>query len=120
MTLIELSLTLGVLILLASLVTIGVKPFYTYRDGRAAGEALRTVRAAMQLYLADNPSTPVSSLTPALLGPYLPGGNMPTLPSVNGVTPTIRVTSFPPVAILNSNPYDPSGNPTDGLWDAGP
>jgi type II secretory pathway pseudopilin PulG len=119
-TLVELAITLGVLVLLASLVTLGVKPYYAYRDGRAAGEALRTVKAAMQLYLADNPSAQVSSLTPALLAPYLPGGNMPTLPSVNGTTPTIRVTSFPPVAILNGNPYDPSPSTTDGLWDAGP
>lgn len=118
-TLIELSITLAVLLLLASLVTLGVKPYYAYRDGRAAGEALRTVKAAMQLYLADNPSAQVSSLTPALLAPYLPGGSMPALPSVNGTVPSIRVTSFPPVAILNSNPYDPSPSTTDGLWDAG-
>jgi type II secretory pathway pseudopilin PulG len=118
-TLVELAIVLSVLILLASIVTIGIKPFYTYRDGRAAGDALRAVKGAMQLYLADNPSTQVSTLTPALLAPYLPGGAMPTLPSVNGVTPTIQVTSFPPVAILNAVQYDPSGSTADGLWDAG-
>jgi prepilin-type N-terminal cleavage/methylation domain-containing protein len=119
-TLLELSITIAVLILLASIVTLSVKPFYAYRDGRAAGEALRSVKTAMQLYLADNPSAQVSSLTSALLAPYLPGQAMPALPLVNGTAPTIRITSFPPVAILNGNPYDPSGSPTDGLWDAGP
>jgi type II secretory pathway pseudopilin PulG len=119
-TLVELSIVLSVLVLLASIVTIGIKPFYTYRDGRAAGEALRTVKTAMQLYLADNPSTQVSTLTPALLATYLPGGATPTLPQVNGVTPTIQVTSFPPVAILNGVQYDPSGSTSDGLWDVGP
>lgn len=117
-TLLELSVTLGVLVLLASIVTLGVKPFYVYRDGRAAGEALRSVKAAMQLYLADNPSAQVSTLTLTALGPYLPGGNLPTLPQVNGTTPTIRFTSFPPASILNGNVYDPTP-PNDGLWDAG-
>src|SRR5260370_18832212 len=53
-------------IFLAGIVSISVQPFIAYRDGRAAGEALRSVKAAQLLYLADYPATPVNSLTQAL------------------------------------------------------
>jgi len=129
-TLVELSITIAVLILLATAFTISARPYFAYRDGRAAGEALRSVKAAMQLYLADNPSTSVAALTPALLAPYLPpqstqnaqqnpNSPLPALPLVNGTMPTIQVTSFPPIATLNNNPYDPSPTKSDGLWDVG-
>ena len=120
-TLVELSVTIAVIILLAGAASLGIKPYYAYRDGRAAGEALRSVKAAQLMYLADNPSTPVANLTQALLLPYMPNGTWPTLPLVNNVAPapTINCAAFPPVAVLNGTPYDPSGSPTDGLWDVG-
>jgi hypothetical protein len=80
---------------------------------------LRSVKAAQLMYLADNPATPVTNLTQALLLPYMPNGYWPTLPSVNGVVPTINCTVFPPVAVLGGVTYDPSGSTTDGLWDVG-
>src|SRR6266436_9540994 len=95
-TLVELSVTIGVIVLLAGIVSLSVQPFMTYRDGRAAGEALRSVKAAQLMYLADNPATPVNSLTQALLLPYMPNGAWPTLPLVNNVppAPTINCTVF--------------------------
>ena len=117
-TLIELSVTIAVILILAGIVAIGVKPYYAYRDGRTAGEMLRAVKATQLMYLSDNPSTPIANLTQAKLLPYMPNGAWPTLPSVNGQVPTIDCTQFPPVAFLNG-PYDPSGSPTDGLWDVG-
>lgn len=118
-TLVELSVTIAVILLLASIVTLGIGPYRAYQDGRAAGEMLSSVKAAQLMYLADNPSTAVTSLTPALLTPYMPNGKWPTLPSVNGQTPTINCVVFPPVATLGGATYDPSGSPTDGLWDVG-
>jgi type II secretory pathway pseudopilin PulG len=118
-TLVELSVTIGVIVLLAGIVSISVQPFMAYRDGRAAGEALRSVKAAQLLYLADHPATPVNSLTQALLLPYMPNGAWPTLPKVGTQTPTINCTVFPPVAGLGGGTYDPSGSSTDGLWDVG-
>src|ERR1700751_189879 len=119
-TLVELSVTIAVILILAGIVTISVKPFVAYRDGTAAGEAHRSVKAAQLMYLADNPSTAITALTQANLLPYMPKGKWPTLPSVNGQTPpTINFNVFPPVAWLNNNPYDPSGSTTDGLWDVG-
>ena len=118
-TLVELSVTIAVILLLASIVTIGIGPYIAYRDGRAAGEVLSSVKAAQLMYLADNPATPVTSLTPALLTPYMPNGTWPTLPTVGTQTPTINCAKFPPVATLGGATYDPSGSTTDGLWDVG-
>jgi prepilin-type N-terminal cleavage/methylation domain-containing protein len=118
-TLIELSVTIAVILILAGAASLGIKPYYAYRDGRAAGEMLRAVKAAQLMYLSDNPSTPVGNLTQAELLPYMPNGAWPTLPSVNGQVPTIDCTKFPPVALLGGAPYDPSGSQTDGLWDVG-
>jgi prepilin-type N-terminal cleavage/methylation domain-containing protein len=119
-TLVEMTVVISVILVLVGAASLAVKPYYAYRDGRSAGEMLRSVKAAQLLYLADYPSTPVTSLTQALLLPYMPNGTWPTLPSVNGVVPTISCIVFPPVAVLaTTNPYDPSGSPTDGLWDVG-
>jgi type II secretory pathway pseudopilin PulG len=118
-TLVELSVTIAVILLLAGAASLAIKPYLAYRDGRAAGEMLRAVKAAQLMYLSDNPSTPVANLTQAQLLPYLPNGAWPVLPSVNGRVPTIDCTKFPPQALLGGAPYDPSGSPTDGLWDVG-
>ncbi|MBW0000349.1 MAG: type II secretion system protein [Verrucomicrobia bacterium] len=124
-TLAELSIVITVLLLLASMVVIGTTPYIAYRDGRQAGEALRSVYAAQMNYLSDNPGVDLTSLTPATatadIVPYLPNGtSLPVLPSVNGVTPQILVNRIPPVASLDGKtPYDPSGSTTDGLWDIG-
>lgn len=118
-TLVELSVTIAVILLLASIATLGIGPYRAYQDGRAAGEMLSSVKAAQLMYLADNPSTAVTSLTPAQLTPYMPNGTWPTLPKVGTQTPTINCTVFPPVAVLGGATYDPSGSPTDGLWDVG-
>ncbi|PWT87143.1 MAG: hypothetical protein C5B58_00195 [Acidobacteria bacterium] len=118
-TLVELSITIGIIIILAGIVSLSVQPFVAYRDGRAAGEALRAVKAAQLMYLADNPATPVNTLTQAMLLPYMPNGAWPTLPKVGAQQPTINCAVFPPVATLGGANYDPSGSTTDGLWDVG-
>jgi prepilin-type N-terminal cleavage/methylation domain-containing protein len=122
-TLVEMTVVIVVILVLAGAASLGIKPYYAYRDGRAAGEALRSVKAAQLMYLSDYPATLVINLTQANLIPYMPQGTLPnpwpTLPPVNGVAPTINCTVFPPVAVLSGTTYDPSGSPTDGLWDVG-
>jgi prepilin-type N-terminal cleavage/methylation domain-containing protein len=118
-TLVELSVVIAVILLLAGAASLAIKPYLAYRDGRAAGEMLRAVKAAQLMYLSDNPSTLPANLTQAELLPYMPNGAWSTLPSVNGQVPTIDCTKFPPVAVLKGAPYDPSGSTTDGLWDVG-
>ena len=118
-TLVELSVAIAVILLLAGAASLAIKPYLAYRDGRAAGEMLRAVKAAQLMYLSDNPSTLPANLTQAELLPYMPNGAWSTLPSVNGQVPTINCAQFPPVAVLNGAPYDPSPTTTDGLWDVG-
>jgi prepilin-type N-terminal cleavage/methylation domain-containing protein len=121
-TLVELTVAIAVILVLVGAASLGVKPYYAYRDGRTAGEMLRAVKAAQLMYLSDNPSALVTSLTPGASGnlvQYMPNGYWPTLPSVTGGVPTINCAVFPPVAVLNGTTYDPSGSATDGLWDVG-
>jgi hypothetical protein len=122
------TVVIAVILLLAGAGSLAFKPWLAYRDGRAAGEMLRAVKAAQLMYLSDNPSTPIANLTQNNLLPYMPNGfangqvnplAWPTLPSVNGQQPTINCAQFPPVAVLNGAPYDPSPTTTDGLWDVG-
>src|ERR1700755_1582823 len=108
-TLVELSVVIAVILILVGAASLGIKPYYAYRDGRTAGEMLRSVKAAQLMYLADYPSTPVANLTQALLLPYMPNGTWPILPSLNGAVPTITCTVFPPVI----SAADPSGSTTD-------
>ena len=122
LTLVELSVTIAVILILAGIVTMSVKPFVAYRDGTTAGEMLRSVKAAQLMYLADHPATDITdqnALKQTNLLPYMPQGKWPTLPSVNGQPTTINFNVFPPVAVLGNSTYDPSGSPTDGLWDVG-
>jgi prepilin-type N-terminal cleavage/methylation domain-containing protein len=118
-TLVEMSVTIAMILVLVGGASLGIQPYLAYRDGRASGEMLRAVKAAQLMYLSDYPSTPVTSLTQALILPYMPHGTWPTLPLVNGVAPTINCAVFPPIAVLGGTPYDPSGSATDDLWDAG-
>jgi prepilin-type N-terminal cleavage/methylation domain-containing protein len=121
-SLVEMAVVIAVILLLAGAASLSIKPYLAYRDGRAAGEMLRAVKAAQLMYLSDNPSTPVANLTQALLLPYMPNGAWPTLPlGANGQVLTINCAQFPPVAVLNgtTTTYDPSGSSSDGLWDVG-
>lgn len=93
-----------------------------WRRGRDAAETLRTVNAAQRMFLAENPTTQVSSLTPAQLIPYLPKGatEMPTVTSLDDEELAIKITVSPPVVDAGGGePYDPSGSTKDGLWDIG-
>jgi prepilin-type N-terminal cleavage/methylation domain-containing protein len=114
-TLVEMAVVIAMILVLAGAASLGIKPYYAYRDGRAAGEMLRTVKAAQLMYLSDYPTTDVSNLTQAELVRYMPNGVWPTLPSLNGAVPTIIYNVFPPVISVP----DPSGSTTDGLWDVG-
>ena len=125
-TLIELSVVLCVLIALLSF-GFGVSGAVTkWKKGRDASETLRTVYTAQRLYLADNPTTPVASLTQPLLLPYIPGGpaTFPTSRTLEGVPLFVHVNVSPPQFTTTAGgvagvAYDPSGSSTDSLWDVG-
>jgi len=121
-TLVEMSLVLMVLMFLISTGLFVSRKTDEWKLGRTAGESLRTVYSAQRMYLADNPTASVSSLTATLLIPYLPNQatSIPTVKSLTGATLNIIVNVSPPV--INSGDgttYDPSGSNQDSLWDIG-
>lgn len=125
-TLIEMSLVIFVLL---ALLTSG---FYVsnvvgqWKLARDASETLRTVYVAQRTYLADNPTVPVTSLTQAMLLPYLPN-NPATFPTATSLTSAVlhaRVNISPPYFTVTAGGiagtrYDPSQTTTDSLWDVG-
>jgi prepilin-type N-terminal cleavage/methylation domain-containing protein len=125
-TLIEMSIVIFVLL---AMMTSG---FYVnnvvgdWKLGRDASETLRTVYVAQRTYLADNPTVALTSLTPALLLPYLPNNpaTFPTAKSLQSATLYARVNVSPPYMTTSSGGisgtrYDPSKTTTDSLWDVG-
>lgn len=121
-TLLEMTVVIMVLLALIRIGFVSTKKMTEWKLGRAASETLRSVYAAQRMYLADNPTTLVSSLTSALILPYMPNNVavMPTVTSLSGTSLSIIVTVSPP--IINSGngvAYDPSGSTTDSLWDVG-
>jgi len=128
-TLLEMTMVISVMLLL---ITIGLKSsnaFKNYKVAREASDILRTVYVAQRTYLADNPTTAMSAITPALLLPYVQNGPavFPTGRSLTGQNLNIFVGVSPPyfttTAVVSGTTqpsrYDPSGSNTDSLWDVG-
>ena len=120
-TLLEMTI---VIMMLLALVKIGLftsTKMDEWKLARTASESLRQVYSAQRMYLADNPTASVASLTSNLILPYIPNTTvMPTVKSLTGTTLTILVNQSPPVINAGSGVrYDPSGSYTDSLWDVG-
>ncbi len=124
-TLLEMTIVIMVLIALMGLGLFTNRKMDEWKLGRAASETLRSVYTAQRMYLADNPTASVASLTPALVLPYVPNlpvgaTTLPTVKSLEGTTLTILVNVSPPVIDGGSGvAYDPSGSNQDSLWDVG-
>ncbi len=121
-TLLEMSVVLMVLLALMSTGLFISKKTDEWRLGRQASESLRSVYSAQRMYLADNPTASVSTITAALLIPYMPNQatSIPTITSLTGTTLTIILNVSPPVINAGSgSTYDPSGSSNDSLWDVG-
>lgn len=121
-TLIELSLVIGLLIALMSTGIFFSSAVGTWKAGRDASETLRSVYVAQRTYLADHPTTKISTVSRSDLLPYLPNkpNTFPTVAGLDSVVRDIKVTVSPPVVIDSSGAvYDPSGKPNDSLWDVG-
>ena len=121
MTIIEISVTLALLMALASVVVISANGVSEWKLARSAGLDLRLVYVAQKSYLADHPTADISAVAAADLVPYLPNqmGSIPTVESLEGDTLTIDHNQMPPVALNGGSAYDPSGDALDGLWDVG-
>ncbi len=121
-TLTEMTIVIVVLLVLMRSGFFVYSKMNDWKLGRDAAESLRTVYTAQRLYLADNPTALVSSLTPALLIPYMPNDAVaiPTVKSLTGATLSMIVNVYPPVINAGTgSTYDPSGSNVDSLWDVG-
>ncbi len=121
-TLLEMTIVIMVLLALLKIGLFTSEKLDQWKLGRAASESLRSVYSAQRMYLADNPTVAVTSLTSGLLVPYLPNGAtvMPTVTSLTGTTLGVIVNVSPPVINAGSGvAYDPSGSNKDSLWDVG-
>jgi predicted lipoprotein len=93
-----------------------------WKLGRSASETLRQVYSAQRMFLADNPTRLVSSITATDVIPYLPNNAtaLPTVKSLTGASLGILVNVSPPVINAGTGvSYDPSGSNRDSLWDVG-
>lgn len=121
-TLLEMTVVIMVLISLISTGLFVSRKMDDWQRGREAAETLRSVYSAQRMFLADNPTRTVASLTAAELIPYLPMGGtaMPTVKSLANTNLAIIVNVSPPVVNAGTGTtYDPSGSSTDSLWDVG-
>jgi len=118
MTIIEITLVLGLLVSMAALSLLAAGGMDKWKKGKAAAESLRMVYIAQKTYMADHPTDAVADLTNALLVPYLASGvaAIPQVEDLDGVMLDIIVTVMPPVITGN---YDPSGRTDDSVWDVG-
>jgi len=121
LTLLEMTLVICVLMALVGTGVFVGGSIKNWRAGREAGETLRTVYTAQRMFLADNPTVAVTSITSAQLIPYLPNRVtvMPTVKPLSGAELSFRLTTSPPVLMQGGNVYDPSGRSNDNLWDVG-
>lgn len=121
-TLIELSVVIGMLIVLLSTGVFFSSAITDWSAGRNASETLRSVYIAQRTYFADHPTASISSLSRSDLLPYIPNGpaSFPQVEGLDGTMRDIKVTVSPPVVIDSSGAiYDPSGKSNDSLWDVG-
>jgi len=121
-TLLEMTIVIMVLLALISTGLFVNNKMDEWKLGKQAGETLRTVYAAQRMYLADNPTAAVSSITNTKIIPYLPNQatTMPKVTSLVGTQLNILVNVSPPVINGGSGvTYDPSGSSNDSLWDVG-
>ena len=125
-TLIEMSIVIFVLLALMTSGFFVNNVVGQWKLGRDASETLRTAYVAQRTYLADNPTVPLTSITPAMLLPYLPNNpaTFPTAKSLESATLYPRVNVSPPYMTTTSGGisgtrYDPSKTTTDSRWDVG-
>lgn len=121
-TLLEMTIVILVLLTLMGTGLFVSNQYSKWQAGRKASEELRNVYSAQRMYLADNPTVAVASITAADLIPYLTtrATALPTVESLEGNALTIKVDVSPPViSDGGTGIYDPSGQPLDSLWDVG-
>ncbi len=120
-SLIEVSLVIGLIITLSAFVGISVSAVQNWQLGKNAALSLQAVYTAQRSYMADHPTSDISTVTATQLQSYLPQGwsSIPVFVGTKNEQLTLNFTVMPPRLLNGSNVYDPSGKSDDGLWDLG-
>ena len=120
-SLIEVSLVIALIISLSAFVDISVSAVQNWQLGKNASLSLQAVYSAQRSYMADHPTSDISSITATQLQSYLPQGwsSMPVFVGTKNEQLTLNYTVMPPRLLNGNNVYDPSGKSDDGLWDLG-
>lgn len=118
-TLIEISLVISLMLGLATIVGLNMSAMKNWQKGKDASLSLQAVFAAQRAYMADHPTANIAQVSSSQLQVYLPLGwaSMPSFVSLNGDALTLDFNSMPPKLYFGGAVYDPSGSPSDGLWD---
>jgi hypothetical protein len=112
---------MGLILGLSVMIGFGYNSVSSWRQGKDAGLSLQAVYASQRAYMADHPTVLISEVTAEQLTTYLPQGwtTLPSFIGMSGEVLTLKFSVMPPILLLGSNSYDPSGKTTDGLWDVG-
>ena len=121
LTLIELTVVIIVLLTLLTMSFVGTNSIRDWQRARTASTVLRDVETAQVEFLADNPLVDVANLTEDNVAQYLLGSpdELPTAIDLDGNELTVNFNVSPPVLLSGGAVYDPSGSPSDSLWDVG-
>ena len=100
---------------------VGTNSIRDWQRARTASTVLRDVETAQVEFLADNPLVDVANLTEDNVAQYLLGSpdELPTAIDLDGNELTVNFNVSPPVLLSGGAVYDPSGSPSDSLWDVG-
>lgn len=121
LTLVELTVVILIILGLLSFSTLSVEAYRDWGARRDIEESLRVIYVAQREYLADNPSSTLATVTPAVLAPYLSNtsvavtddgaGNIefPVIEGLNGDALNINVGVSPPTAANADENYDIGG-----------
>jgi prepilin-type N-terminal cleavage/methylation domain-containing protein len=122
-TLLEMTVVIMIMLALLSTGMFVNKKMDEWKIGRQAAETLNSVYSAQRMFIADNPTRLVSSITAAEIIPYLQNGatSLPTAKSMEGAPLTIKFTDPLAIYFVDSGGirYDPSGSYEDLIWDVG-
>jgi prepilin-type N-terminal cleavage/methylation domain-containing protein len=118
-TLIEISLVISLILGLIAIVGLNMSAVQKWQRGKDASLGLQAVFSAQRSYMADHPTANIAVVSAAQLQVYLPLGwsTMPTFLNLDDEPLTLDYNIMPPKLYFGGTVYDPSGKPSDGLWD---
>ncbi|MBK1790113.1 hypothetical protein [Persicirhabdus sediminis] len=114
-TLIEMTIVIMVILIIMGVATMSMNQYRDWATKQEAIEDLRSVHMSQKAYLADNPTKGPSTLTEALITPYMPNqASFPTFKDKDDKPLEVTITTVPPT--LSGHPTGGSDDMEDGQW----